>query len=66
MHKPKYNIKVRLTGKNGNAFNLMGIVTAALKKANVPKVETDKFLEEAMSGNYQNLLRVCGKWVHMS
>jgi hypothetical protein len=52
-------VTVKLTGTDSNAFALMGKVTQALRKAGVPKVEQDKFMEGAMSGDYDNLLRVC-------
>jgi len=58
-------ITVRLTGINGNAFVVLGYVTQALKKAEVPKLEIDKFKEEAMSGDYDHLLVTCMKWVHV-
>lgn len=60
------NIKVRLTGRDGNAFVIMGAVTSALKKAGAPKAELDLFREEALSGDYNNLLRTCMNWVVVS
>jgi len=63
---PKYDIEVKLTGTDGNAFALMGKVNRALQAADVPKDLRDKFQEECMSGDYDNLLRTCMKWVHVS
>ena len=60
------NIKVRLTGRDGNAFVIMCAVTSALKKAGAPKAELDLFREEALSGDYNNLLRTCMNWVVVS
>jgi hypothetical protein len=57
------NVKVKLVGKDGNAFAILGSVRVALKKAKVPQTEIDAFLSEAMSGNYDNLLQTCMKWV---
>lgn len=57
------NIKVRLTGKDGNAFFILGRVKEAMKKGKVPNDEVTAFLEEAMSGDYNHLLATCMKWV---
>lgn len=57
------NIEVQLTGQDGNAFNLLGIVQSAMRKNKVPQEEINKFLEEAMGGDYNNLLCTCCDWV---
>ena len=57
------HVRVRLTGTDGDAFAIIGKVTAALRKAGVPAEERDRFRDEAMSGDYNNLLRVCMEWV---
>lgn len=57
------NIKVKLVGEDGNAFTLIGLVTRALKANKVPKAEIDQFKAEAMSGDYDHLLRTCMAWV---
>ena len=56
-------IEVQLTGNDGNAFAIMGIVTQALKEANVSKDEVAEYMEQSMSGDYDNLLRVAMSWV---
>ena len=56
-------VKVQLTGRDGNAFAIMGAVKDGLRKAGVSKEEQDKFMEEAMSGDYNNLLMTCMRWV---
>lgn len=56
-------IRVKLVGEDGNAFNILGIVTKAMRRADVPKTERDEFMREAMSGDYDNLLATCMKWV---
>jgi len=62
--EPKYpKIKVKLTGKNGNAWNLLGVMSKAMKKAKLPKEEICLFTTQAMSGNYDHLLRTCMEWV---
>ena len=60
---PKYDIKVRLTGNDGNAFAVLGKVQRALKAAGVPKEQRDAFFREATSGDYNALLATCMQWV---
>jgi hypothetical protein len=60
---PKYDVKVRLSGNDGNAFAVMGEVKSALKKAGASKEELDQYLADSMSGDYDNLLRVAMDWV---
>lgn len=67
MTTPKYpEIEVELIGGDGNAFMIIGKVRQALKRAGVPKEEVEEFSEEAMSGDYDNVLRTCMKWVEVS
>ena len=67
MMDTKYpDIHVQLSGQDGNAFNLMGIVNRALRKADVPQKEIDQFQAEATAGDYDALLRTCMKWVDVS
>jgi hypothetical protein len=64
---PKYpNVKVRFTGQNGNAFNLLGIMQHALRKAKIPKEEIDAFMTDATSGDYDHLLQTCMKMVEVT
>lgn len=67
MSDVKYpSIKVKLVGHDGNAFAILGRVREALRKAQVPADEQQKFMDEAMSGDYNNLLVTCMKWVKVS
>jgi hypothetical protein len=59
-------IKVKLVGTDGNAFAVLGKISAALKKAGVPKEERDEFFNEAMSGDYNHLLGTAMQWVNVS
>jgi hypothetical protein len=60
---PKYpEVKVKLIGENGNAFSIIEKCRQAAKKACINAIETDKFMNEAVSGDYNNLLRVCMEW----
>jgi hypothetical protein len=63
--KPKYDISVQLIGENGNAFNIIGKVRKEMKRNGVPNDEIDLFINEAMSGDYNNLLRTCMKYVNV-
>lgn len=60
------NVSVQLVGKDGNAFNVLGLVLRALKRAGVPKEERDAFLDEAASGDYRHLLATAARWVNVS
>lgn len=65
--RPKYpDIEVELTGQDGNAFAIMGAVTKAMKSHKVPSDEITAFRNEAMSGDYDNLLRTTMNWVSVS
>lgn len=60
---PKYpEITVRLTGEDGNAFNILGICLRAMRRAGLNQKERDAFQAEAISGNYDHLLATCMKW----
>ena len=58
-------IKVRLTGSDGNAFAIIGTVNKALKRANVSKEDRDTFMAEAKSGDYDHVLQTCLKTVNV-
>jgi len=49
-------ITVELTGRDGNAFAILGTVIKALKRAGVPADAIDEFSSKAKSGDYDNLL----------
>ena len=60
---PKYpDITVQLVGKDGNAFNILGICRRAMKRARLPESEIEAFTQEATSGNYDHLLATCLDW----
>ena len=64
---PKYpDVHVQLSGEDGNAFFIIGRVRKALRQAGVENSELDAFSEEAMSGDYDNVLRTAMKWVETS
>lgn len=64
---PKYpEIFVQLTGNDGNAFAIMGAVQSALRKAGITKDEISEYMEQSMSGDYNNLLRTAMEWVEVA
>jgi hypothetical protein len=59
-------IKVQLTGQDGNAFAIMGAVSRELRKAGVSKDEINEYTKQSMSGDYDNLLRTAMEWVEVA
>ncbi len=57
--------KVRLTGESGDAFAIIGKVSKALKKAGF-RAEAIRFIKEAMSGDYDHLLRTAMEYVEVT
>ena len=64
--QPKYDVDVRLSGEDGNAWFILGRVQSALRRARVPHDEIEQFLSEAMSSDYDHLLQTCMLWVNVS
>jgi len=57
------HIKVKLVGKDGNAFAILGAVGSALKKGGANAADVKKFYDEATQGDYNHLLCTCMRWV---
>ena len=57
--------KYDLVGIDGNAFSVMGYTARALKNEGMRDL-VDKMHEEATTSDYDNLLRVCMKYVDMA
>jgi 3-oxoacyl-[acyl-carrier-protein] synthase III len=53
---------VKLIGRDGNAFAVMGACRRALKDAGANTEEIDRFMAEATSGDYDNVLRTAMEW----
>ena len=51
-------VEVDLSSVDGNAFAIMGTVVRAMRRAKIPEESVQKYLTEAMSLDYNNLLRV--------
>jgi hypothetical protein len=60
------DIKVKLTGTDGNAFAILGRVQTALRRGGVGREEIAAFQQEATSGDYDHLLATALKWVEVS
>jgi len=50
---------LKLTGKDGNAFFILGLAVRAAKDAGWSKEEIGRFIKKATAGNYENLLQTC-------
>lgn len=63
MATPRYpHVEVQLIGQNGNAFNILGICQREAREAGLTEEQITEFCEEAMSGDYDDLLRTCMKY----
>lgn len=61
---PKYpQVEVQLTGEDSNIFFVIGKVRQAMRQAGISQEEAQKFTSEATSGDYDNGLATCMKWV---
>lgn len=59
------NVKVKLTGEDGNAFMIIGRVLQEMRKQKIEQKIVDAFKEEATSADYDNLLKTCIKYVNI-
>ena len=63
---PKHpDITVTLIGEHGNAFAILGKVSAAIWEHAGPE-EADAYREEATSGDYDHLLATTQEWVNVA
>ena len=56
-------IEVQLSGEDGNAFAIIARVSKALRREGATDEERKEFFDEATSGDYDNVLRTCIRWV---
>lgn len=60
---PKHpEITVMLTGHDGNAFAVLGRCREAAKEAGLTDAEISAFVDEAIAGDYDHLLRTAIRW----
>lgn len=63
---PKFpHIDVQLTGNDGNAYAILGAVRREMRRDPEAKQHVDEFMAEAMSGDYNHLLRTAMDWVNV-
>jgi len=65
MKAPTEKPTVKLVGKDGNAFAIMGRVKNALKRAGADEEYIKKYLDESMAGDYDNLLATAMKYAEV-
>jgi hypothetical protein len=58
---PAKKPKVKLVGRDGNAFAIMGACREAARKAKWSREQIDAVLGEMMAGDYDNLLATAMK-----
>ena len=57
------DVWVKLTGEDGNALHLVALVSRALQDAGAPEAERCAFEDEALNGDYNQVLRTCMAWM---
>lgn len=50
--------KLKIIGKDGNAFSILGEAKKVAKKDGWTSFEINEFMRNAISGDYNNLLRI--------
>ena len=55
---------LRLVGESGNAFDIIGRASSALRAAG-RKEDIPQFQAEATSGDYDHLLQTCLRWFNV-
>lgn len=60
------DVEVQLTGRDGNAYSIIGAVQKALRRAGVPQDEVSEFVTESTSGDYDNVIMTAMRWVNVS
>jgi hypothetical protein len=60
--EPLTNAIVELSGKDGNAFLILGLVRRAILQSDRPELAA-QFIEEATAHDYDHLLMTCAKYV---
>jgi formyltetrahydrofolate synthetase len=66
MTEPLFDIDVELSGTDGNAMSIMAKVRRAILNAGGSKDDAQRYLTDAMSGDYDNVLRTTMKYVRVS
>jgi hypothetical protein len=61
---PKTDVRVKLTGEDGNAFAIMGAVRGALERNGYEDLAA-QYIEDAIMGDYNHLLMVSMDYVEV-
>ena len=60
---PKHpEIVVHISGRDGNAFAVLGHCRSAAEEAGLPEDEIASFTTEATAGDYDHLLQTAMRW----
>jgi hypothetical protein len=59
---PYPQVRVQLTGQDGNTFAILVRCQTAMRDAGCAESEVDGFVVEAISRDYDHLLRTCTSW----
>lgn len=59
-------VTVDLIGTDGNAFSIIGKVTKAMRRGGIDAETINEFTTEAMSGDYDHLLRTVMDYVEVA
>lgn len=59
-------VSVTLTGTDGNAYSVIGLAAKAMRLAGVSVDDRDAFVDEATSGDYDNVLATAMRWVEVN
>ena len=60
---PHVKVSLDLTGEDGNAFAILQRAETALREAGVPASKRRHYVQEAMGGDFAQLLSVTKRWV---
>lgn len=66
MSDVKYpEVTVELIGTSSHAMSIMGLTKRALVRAGVNAEEIKKYIDEATSGDYDNVIQTTMRWVNV-
>ncbi|OMI07732.1 hypothetical protein BVL54_19760 [Bacillus paralicheniformis] len=60
---PKYDIVVKLSGEDGDAYTLMSIVLKELHKHGASMQDLEEFRLQCMAGDFDHTLKTIMRWV---
>jgi hypothetical protein len=58
-------LRVKLRGEEGDAFAVLLLVAATLRRAGVPAAEITEFRKQATAGDHAHLMLTCSQWVNL-